>query len=44
MRSGNSPMRRDPRVHLLDALDTAQAIQRFAAARTEEAYGNQHPT
>ena len=33
-------MRRDPRVHLLDALDAAQAIQAFVAGRTEEDYGN----
>lgn len=32
-------MRRDPRVHLLDALDAAQAIQAFVAGRTEEDYG-----
>lgn len=33
-------MRRDPRVHLLDALDAAQAIQIFVGGRTEEDYGN----
>ena len=32
-------MRRDPRVHLLDALDAAQAIQTFVDGRTEEDYG-----
>jgi uncharacterized protein with HEPN domain len=32
-------MRRDPRVHLLDALDAAQAIQAFVDGRTEEDYG-----
>lgn len=31
--------RRDPRVHLLDALDAAQAIQAFVIGRTEEDYG-----
>lgn len=31
-------MRRDPRVHLLDALDAAQAIQAFVTGRTEEDY------
>ena len=40
MLSGSSSMRRDPRVHLLDALDAAQAIQTFGAARTEEDYGH----
>ena len=32
-------MRRDPRVHLLDALDAAEAIQTFASGRAEEDYG-----
>lgn len=40
MLSGSSSMRRDPRVHLLDALDAAQAIQTFAAARTDQDYGH----
>jgi len=40
MLSGSSSMRRDPRVHLLDALDAAQAIQTFVAARTDEDYGH----
>jgi len=31
-------MRRDPRVHLLDALDAAQAIQMFVTGRTQEDY------
>lgn len=33
-----SCMRRDPRVHLLDALDAARAIQTFMAGRTREEY------
>jgi uncharacterized protein with HEPN domain len=33
-------MRRDPRVHLLDALDAAQAIRTFATGRTEEDYSH----
>ena len=33
-------MRRDPRVHLLDALDAARAIQTFVSGRTEEEYRN----
>jgi uncharacterized protein with HEPN domain len=33
-------MRRDPRVHLLDALDAAQAIQMFVTGRTQEDYGH----
>lgn len=31
-------MRRDPRVHLLDALDASRAIQTFATGRTQEDY------
>ena len=31
-------MRRDPRVHLLDALDAARAIQAFVEGRTEQDY------
>jgi uncharacterized protein with HEPN domain len=33
-------MRRDPRVHLLDALDASRAIQTFAAGRTLDDYGH----
>jgi uncharacterized protein with HEPN domain len=32
-------MQRDPRVHRLDALDAAEAIQAFVTGRTEEDYG-----
>ena len=38
MRSGSSSMRRDPRVHLLDALDASRAIQTFVTGRTQEDY------
>jgi uncharacterized protein with HEPN domain len=38
MQSGSSSMRRDPRVHLLDALDASQAIQTFVIGRTQEEY------
>jgi uncharacterized protein with HEPN domain len=31
-------MRRDPRVHLLDALDAARAVQLFMTGRTREDY------
>ena len=40
MRSGSSSMRRDPRVHLLDALDASGAIQAFAAGQTLDDYGH----
>lgn len=40
MRSGSLSMRRDPRVHLLDALDASRAIQTFATGRTLEDYNH----
>lgn len=33
-------MRRDPRVHLLDVLDAARAVQTFMRGRTREEYDN----